>query len=619
MTPVAWDGMRGWLYMPAEDVPQREACVFFGAHGVEDLCARHSLACLAHQLAQQGHPVLRFDLPGTGDALGSFDQPDLWAQWLTAGASAVKALKAWSGAQHVGALGLRLGALVAGHVAVALADTPDRLASLALLAPVLQGRQHVRELRAMGLPGPDDSLEVNGLRWSAALLASLRQADLTTTPATPPVNRLFLGLAQDGKAVDAFVSGWASGVDVATAPYGDLAAHIGNTVYSQTPTALWQALCRWMGDGSRAVAAKHVLTGQAATLTDAAFTELGCLVSAVVPLTGVWTEPVGSQLRSPVVVFCNTGRNPHTGWAGGTVAMARQLASEGLASFRFDFAGMGDSLPMPDPPAEILYNDVALPQLAAVFSHVQARVGAQRPLVVVGVCSGGYSAFRQAVMDARVSGLLLANVQRYVWQEGMSLEAAIRVNSKSTQAYRRLLFSLNTWARVARGQVNVRVVAGKFVRGWQSRGNRWLQAAWNGIKTGVQPTDPTARRRPDTIPGCFAVLARRGTQVTVLYSEDDGGRDEFASYFGTEAKHFLARPGTRLQIIPGADHVLGTIESRSHLLTEIRRLCEKLAPQQSALQNPDRGMTDRFANAISDFGNVTGHAGDVTDGRYTRA
>jgi alpha-beta hydrolase superfamily lysophospholipase len=583
MTPVAWDGMRGWLYMPAEGVPQREACVFFGAHGVEDLCARHSLACLANQLAQQGHPVLRFDLPGTGDALGSFEQPDLWAQWLTAGVSAVKALKAWSGAQHVGALGLRLGALVAGHVALALADTPDRLASLALLAPVLQGKQHVRELKAMGLPGPDDSLEVSELRWSAALLASLRQADLTTAPATPPVNRLFLGLAQGGKGVDAFVGGWTTGVDVVTAPYGDLAAHIGNTVHSQPPTALWQALCHWLGHGPHAATASQVPTTQSEVLTDTAFVELGCLVPAVVPLAGVWTEPVGSNVHSPVVVLCNTGRNPHTGWAGGTVAMARQLAREGLASLRFDFAGVGDSLPMPEPPAEILYNDVALPQLAAVFSHVQARVGAQRPVVVVGLCSGGYAAFRQAVMDARVSGLLLANVQRYVWQEGMSLEAAIRVNSKSMQAYRRLLFRPDTWARVARGQVNVSVVAGKFVRGWQSRGRRWLQAAWNGIKAGIQPAGPTAARRPDTIPGCFAVMARRGTQVTVLYSEDDGGRDEFASYFGTEAKRFLAQPGTRLQIIPGADHVLGTIKSRSHLLTEIRRLCEKLDLQPPGL------------------------------------
>ncbi len=570
--------MRGWLYLPPDGTPQREACVFFNAHGVEDLCTRHSLACLADRLAQQGHPVLRFDLPGTGDALGEFDQPDLWAQWLAAGVSAVKALKGWSGARQVGALGLRLGGLVAGHVAHALADTPDRLSSLALLAPVLQGKQHVRELKAMGVPGPDDSLDVSDLRWSAPLLASLRQADLTTD-AAPPVDRLFLGVAQGGKAMDAFLNGWPARVEVITSPYGDLTAHIGNTVTSQAPTALWDAVSGWWGSGPPDDAVGGVRAAHVADLSGGTFTEHGCLLPAQVPLAAVWTEPVDVH-RPPVVVFCNTGRNPHTGWAGGTVTMARQLAREGVASLRVDLAGIGDSLPLPDPPAEILYNDVALPQLAAVFTHVQARVGAQRPLVVVGVCSGGYAAFRQAVVDERVCGLLLANVQRFVWREGMSLEAAMRVNSKSTQAYRRLLFRPDTWARVLRGEVNVRLIAGKFAQSWRNKAARMAQAVWGGIQAGrvrtASSTYPESRR-PDTIPGSFALMARRGTHVTVLYSEDDGGRDEFAAYVGLDGRRFLALAGTRLQVVPGADHVLTTPASRDFLMVEIRLLCEKLS------------------------------------------
>ena len=571
--------MRGWLYLPPTGMPQREACVFFNAHGVEDLCTRHSLACLADRLAKQGHPVLRFDLPGTGDALGTFDQPDLWTRWLTAGVSAVKALKGWSGAQRVCALGLRLGGLVAGHVAHALADTPDRLSSLALLAPVLQGKQHVRELKAMGVPGPDDSLDVSDLRWSAPLLASLRQADLLTD-AAPPVSRVFLGVAQAGKAIDAFLNGWPSRVETVTSPYGDLTAHIGNTVTSQTPAALWDAVGCWLGSSPPDGVTGSAPVAHVADLSGGTFTEDGCLLPAQVPLAAVWTEPAGVR-RPPVVVFCNTGRNPHTGWAGGTVTMARQLAREGVASLRLDFAGIGDSLPLPDPPAEILYNDVALPQLAAAFSYVQARVGVQRPLVVVGVCSGGYAAFRQAVVDERVSGLLLANVQRFVWQEGMSLEAALRVNSKSTQAYRRLLFRPDTWARVLRGEVNVRLIAGKFAQGWKNNVSHLAQAVWSGIQAAVTvrtvPSTLPGPHRPDTIPGCFALMAKRGTNVTVLYSEDDGGRDEFASHVGLDGKRFLALAGTRLQVVPGADHVLTTPASRDNLMDEIRLLCDKFS------------------------------------------
>ncbi|MBY0465180.1 MAG: alpha/beta fold hydrolase [Burkholderiales bacterium] len=231
-----------------------------------------------------------------------------------------------------------------------------------------------------------------------------------------------------------------------------------------------------------------------------------------------------------------------------------------------------------------MYNDLALSQLAAVFSHVQARVGDQRPLVVVGLCSGGYAAFRQAVVDARVSALLLANVQRFIWQDGMSLEAAMRVNSKSTQAYRKLLFRPETWTRVMQGKVNVGLVVGKFVQSGRAWWVRTAQSTWRRLvsvaarATGVSCAGnlTLVAQRPDTIAGCFVAMARRGVRVTVLYSEDDGGRDEFAAYFGADGKRFLAQPGTRLQLVPGADHVLSAPESRGYLLAEIRLLCKNI-------------------------------------------
>ena len=71
MTPLVFSGNRGWLHSPAGNGPLREGIVFFSAYGVEDLATRHSLSRLAAQLSDTGHPVLRFDLPGTGDSLAT--------------------------------------------------------------------------------------------------------------------------------------------------------------------------------------------------------------------------------------------------------------------------------------------------------------------------------------------------------------------------------------------------------------------------------------------------------------------------------------------------------------------------------------------------------------------
>ena len=87
-----------------------------------------------------------------------------------------------------------------------------------------------------------------------------------------------------------------------------------------------------------------------ALLAEQGFVERGVLISAESELVGVWCLPEEMDSSSPVVIFCNAGRNPHIGWARGSVTLARRLARQGIASLRFDLPGLGDSLPLPDPP-----------------------------------------------------------------------------------------------------------------------------------------------------------------------------------------------------------------------------------------------------------------------------
>lgn len=567
MTPVAWDGMRGWLTLPPPHLPLREALVFLGAHGTEDMCSRHSLACLAQALGQAGHAVLRVDLPGTGDALGDLLAPELWPAWVAGAASALTQLRAWSGAPHVGLVGLRLGALVAEQAARLAHAQGAPVHSLALLAPVLQGRQHLRELRALSDGG--EALTVSGVTWGEPLQQGIAAIDLSKLTDPPPVQRVFLGVAHANKAMQAVQSAWSAALPLTTAPYGDLVAHIGHTTDSQTPLALWQALTDWLAAGTTPTPAVAPPRLPGSALATEHGQEDGWLLPSAVPLAGVLSLPHACAANTPVVVLCNTGRNPHTGWARSWVHMARQLAADGIPSLRFDIAGVGDSPPLPNPPPELLYNDVSLPQLGDAITQLLERLG-PRPVVLVGNCSGGYLAFHHAKADARVTHLLLTNVQRFVWTPGMSLEVALRSATKSSDAYARLLLQPDTWRRLVGGQIDLRPIAAKF---WRKAIRPWANA-WGRLRRLAQRQAGAAPSNPrQGVQQGFLAMSDRGTQVCVLYSEDDGGRDEFASYFGANGQGFARLAGARLQWVPQADHEFTSAHAQATLLKELRRLC----------------------------------------------
>lgn len=596
MTPttlhaVAWGRSRGWLHRPAAETPRQEPVLMFGPHGAEDLCARHSLACLADQLAHQGHWVLRVDLPGTADALGSLTDPALWPEWIDAGVDALRLLLAQAQTPTACVLGHRLGALVALACVEQASQQGLTVPRLALLAPVLQGRQHLRELRTLADPGAT-GLQVTGIAWGDELQSALSAVDATTRPPPPGVAQVLVGLAQRSKAWTQFEALWAPATQLTTVPYDDLDQHIGNPLFSRPPVALWQALAEWLHQPHPALDAPANTHGTCATapplplpsarLADTGFVETGLLIPGEAPMAAVLCEATASPAHPaagprPVVILCNTGRNPHHGWSRSWVDLARTLAQNGCHSLRFDLPGVGDSLPLPQPPQELLYNDQMLPHLQRVVDHL-SHTHPSHPLVLVGTCSGGYLAFHHARTDPRIRHLLLVNVQKFVWVPGTSLEAVMRSTTRSAHAYGQLALQADTWKRLLKGQVNWQGIAAKFGHmAWarlQTLGRRLRRTALQWLhapQADAWPTDPHER----VLEG-FARMAQRGTRVSVVYSEDDGGRDEFAHYFGPQGQRFTRLPHTRMTLVAGADHLLTSPDARRVMHAEVLHACRAL-------------------------------------------
>ena len=117
----------GWVSMPAGGLA-RGGAILCPPMGEEGRSAHRTFRRLAEALAEQGIVALRFDYDGTGDSAGLQDDPDRVASWL-ASVEAARQLLLDLGAPDVSAVGMRLGATLAGVPGRRVRAVPTRWSS----------------------------------------------------------------------------------------------------------------------------------------------------------------------------------------------------------------------------------------------------------------------------------------------------------------------------------------------------------------------------------------------------------------------------------------------------------------------------------------------------------
>jgi len=130
----------------------------------------------------------------------------------------------------------------------------------------------------------------------------------------------------------------------------------------------------------------------------------GCLV-------GVLTEPEVEVYKegTPIVLLMPAGRIHRVGPHRLNVTLARQLASLGFMSFRFDLGGIGDSeTPRDSKPSE----ERAVDEIREAMNFLSRNKGVGQ-FVPVGLCSGADDAFRVAIVDPRIVAAVLIDGYAY--------------------------------------------------------------------------------------------------------------------------------------------------------------------------------------------------------------
>ena len=149
-------------------------------------------------------------------------------------------------------------------------------------------------------------------------------------------------------------------------------------------------------------------------------------------LSGVLTTPSAIAPRA-VLGLVNAGFNPRSGPTRVYTQLARALVAVGIASFRFDLGGLGDSIARTD---GRLIDRTRDEVGAAVDVMAQSCPGAA--LALGGICSGAEDSLRYADVDPRITCTVL--VDPFAWRT-----AGWAWRHQRHRLYRRMLRVAQLW------------------------------------------------------------------------------------------------------------------------------------------------------------------------------
>ncbi|MDX7951211.1 alpha/beta hydrolase [Lichenihabitans sp. Uapishka_5] len=577
--PVVFTGFTGTYQAPP--VAPRRAVLMLSPVGYEELCSRTFWTVLSERLAAAGVASLRFDYPGTGNALDA--EPDDLEDWRLAAREAMDALRHRSGLSRIDVLGQSLGASLAALWGMRLGPVD----ALVLLEPAVSGRAYLRGLKAWGTAvaaasglGSDAAdaarYTVAGLTVPQTLLATMVKLDLGTLQEAPC--RRALVLAQPGSPARKSLTARLEdlGVSVDTGDYPGYPALLTDPTLAKVPDDTIARVVTWMTALAAETASEVAPVADLAmptVLQGDGFMETPIRFGPGLRLAGVLCEPTRRTPDTPALVIAGAGRDYHMGWGRAAVRQARGLARCGTATLRFDGGGIGDSRPAEDAPDEFLYSRHMCDDLRAAVDRLEnAGYGT---IGLVGRCSGAWAAFTLAVADARISSVALINIGHFNWDTSKNLADVIQFAQRSVGDLGTTLMRRDGWRRLLTGQLNLRG-AWRFLGRQLSRHLFRRYAALLGRLTAES-------RRYHDVHAQLARLRQRDVRVLLAYSERDSSVEELRSFMGADLRKLHRYPGIAVRHVAGADHNFTRGAAQEALLELLLAFSEPTSPADRAL------------------------------------
>ncbi len=556
MIPTYVDGCFAMLH-PGQ---RRRGVLICGPLGDEALNSYRPLVFLAEAFAAGGYPTLRLHYAGTGnsaDANSDASQCQIWQDNILA---AVTWLRTHCGVDNVTVIGVRIGAALATSIAA----QASIINSLILVLPT-NGRRFLNELtlaaqitqrvwRTANRIDDGTWFEAHGIRLNHASRDSLKAMDIT-----PPLGTHVLLIdVQENAATRALLEQLRiPGIALTAETTKAVGSILRDSHLADVPHATIARSVAWvqaLRSGSQAPAKPRI----ANTTLDLRFaTETAVRFGPRKTLFGILCRS-RQPSSAPPVLLINTSANPRPGNARIGVDLARSLAADGITSLRMDASGMGDSAPssgeLGRPYSDAMTGDVrdAVELLHELTGH---------SVIVLGICSGAYHALQSGLGDARVGGMVLINLQRFVWREGDPPDAIRRDALRPTQFYLRHILDWQSWRRLISADFDVlnllRVLA-----------TRVLQRSFAAIDPAISVVAGNVTR-VGRVRRSVRALGLRGVPILYVLGNNDPGVEELAAYFGPDGRRLRQQPTVTFRTLANSDHTLSSHAVRTTLNEEV--------------------------------------------------
>ncbi|MCU1230570.1 MAG: hypothetical protein JWO97_3454 [Acidobacteria bacterium] len=551
----------GWYHAP-EGARRELAVVICPPFGHEYINAHRSLRHLADRLAEQGIAALRFDYDGTGDSAGGDTEAARVAAWRESIVVATRELSTLSGCEQIALLGLRLGATLA----LSVANEID-VAALVLWAPCLRGRTYVRELKALHLTGGnrDAESEPGHIEPGGFLVTADTQLELGCLDAgddAPKTTHAFIGLRDDLTPDNRLREQWsAAGISVEQrllSGYHDMTAEPHHT---KVPDSAIAQIVNWLTEVAGPPTTTHETPEARTTQTIGELRETLVRFGANDALFGIVSEPIAPiRASAATILLPNAGSTHHVGPNRLYVFIARALSRAGFRVLRFDLPGLGDSV-IDDPSRENHPYIASTPDALAAAIAMLHQQRSPTSFVLIGLCSGAYASLHAALQldrDPIVESILI-NPLTFYWEEGMSLDRPVATEEfDKWQWYMKSMRSRDRWAKLFRGDVNVRSIA------------RTVVERVRGKVSALCARDDDEPRRND-LERDLTRIAESGRKVTFLFSRFDPGFDLLMASAGRAVKSLRKRGLIDVWRSEAATHTFEEQRSRELMIESLAR------------------------------------------------
>jgi thioesterase domain-containing protein len=250
------------------------------------------------------------------------------------------------------------------------------------------------------------------------------------------------------------------------------------------------------------------------------------------------------------------------------VPLAREWAANGHVVLRFDLGGIGDSAPARggwgDPyPAQML--DDAREAVAVVRSEAP-----DAPVVLVGLCSGGWLAFDAARSGIGVDAIIAINAPLYLRDGGREW---VR-EQRQLDRYQRSMRRPAKWLEALGSRRSVAAAGRAIVR-------RAGRSAAAGFRRAIGDA------LPDGLARDLQTIARRGTSALFIFSDADNGRRYFDQHAPAALRRGEIRDRIDVVVVNDAGHAFKPLAAQQQLRALLSGFVRRfdISSEPAAVQN----------------------------------